>query len=184
MSRIGKQPIKIPEKVKVLVQGDKVLVEGPLGKMDQALDPFTTVVLKDAVLTVSPKEEDRESKMRQGLMRSLIRNMVEGVTQGFKKELEINGIGYRAEVKGNLLNMTLGFSHPVEFPIPQGIKIQVDKQVKLQVSGVSKALVGETTARIRKLRPPEPYKGKGIKYVDEVIVRKVGKAVVGAGGGK
>ncbi|MBI2083841.1 MAG: 50S ribosomal protein L6 [Deltaproteobacteria bacterium] len=184
MSRIGKQPIKIPEKVKVAVQGDRVLVEGPLGKLQQELDSMTTIALKEGVLTVSPKEELREARMRQGLMRNLIRNMVDGVTQGFKKELEINGVGYRAEVKGDTLNLTLGFSHPVIFPIPQGIKIQVEKQVKLQVSGVSKALVGETSARIRKLRPPEPYKGKGIKYVSEIIRRKVGKAVVGAGGGK
>ncbi|MBI2981494.1 MAG: 50S ribosomal protein L6 [Deltaproteobacteria bacterium] len=184
MSRIGKQPIKVPEKVKVTLQNDRVLVEGPLGKLEQVIDPMTSVLLKEGVLTVSPKGELSEAGMRHGLMRNLICNMVEGVTHGFKKDLEINGVGYRAEVKGNSLNMTLGFSHPIEFPVPQGIKIQVEKQVRLQVSGISKALVGETAARIRKLRLPEPYKGKGIKYLEEVIHRKVGKAAAGAGGAK
>ena len=181
MSRIGKKPIKVPEKVKVTIQNDRILVEGPLGKLEQAIVPMTSICLKDQVLTVSPKGELPEAGMRHGLMRKLLNNMVEGVTQGFKKDLEINGVGYRAEVKGSNINMTLGLSHPIEFPIPQGIKVQIEKQVKLQISGVSKALVGETAARIRKLRPPEPYKGKGIKYLDEVIRRKVGKAAVASG---
>ena len=184
MSRIGKQPIQVPEKVKVSVQEGRVHVEGPGGKLELLLDPLVTVAIENGIIRVAPREPSVEASCRQGTMRSIIRNMVEGVSQGFKKDLEINGVGYRAEVKGDRLNLAVGFSHPVEFPIPAGIKIQVEKQVKLQVSGSSRQLVGETAARIRKIRPPEPYKGKGIKYADEVIRRKVGKAAVASGGGK
>jgi large subunit ribosomal protein L6 len=184
MSRIGKQPIPVPGKVKAAVVGDRLLVEGPLGKLEQLLDPSVEVVQENSVLHVRSKGQDREARARHGLMRSLIQNMVEGVTKGYDKELEITGVGYRAEVKGEQLNLTLGFSHPVVFSIPTGIKIQVEKQVRLKISGASKGLVGETAAEIRKLRLPEPYKGKGIKYADEIIKKKVGKAAVGAGGGK
>ncbi len=183
MSRVGRQPIPIPEKVKVAVQGNLCLVEGPGGKLTRSFDPGLEVVVGKAI-EVKRHGESREIRSLHGLTRNLIRNMVEGVSHGFKKELEISGVGYRAEVKGKDLSMTLGFSHPVLFPIPDGIKIHVDKQVRLEISGASRELVGETAARIRKLRLPEPYKGKGIKYAGEVIQRKVGKAAVAAGGGK
>lgn len=184
MSRIGKQPIKVPGKVKVALQGRHLLVEGPLGKLETVLDALVAVESQEGVILVKPSDQSREASCRQGLFRNLIRNMVEGVEVGYKKELEINGVGYRAEVKGPVLNLTLGFSHPIEFKIPAGIKVQVEKQTRLQISGASKALVGETAAQIRQLRPPEPYKGKGIKYADEVIKKKVGKAAVASGGGK
>lgn len=184
MSRIGKQAIRIPEKVKVSVTEDRIHVEGPLGKLERTLDPLVTVRQEENLLKVSAKEATRVGSCRQGMMRNLIRNMVEGVSQGFRKELEISGVGYRAEVKGDRVNLAVGFSHPVEFSIPSGIKVLVEKQVKLQVTGVSKELVGEVAARIRRIRPPEPYKGKGIRYIDEVIQRKVGKAAVASGGGK
>ncbi len=184
MSRIGKIPIKVPEKVKVNLNKDSLHAEGPLGKMDVSLDPLLEVAVADGTITVKRREDNAQSRSRQGLIRNLIRNAVDGVSQGFKRELDITGVGFRAEVKGSSLNMTLGYSHPVEFPIPTGIKIAVDKQTHLVVSGFSKQLVGETAARIRKLREPEPYKGKGIRYSDEVIRRKVGKSAVASGGGK
>lgn len=177
-------PVKIPEKVKVNVAGGLLVAEGPLGKTEVPIDPMMEVQLVDGSVVVRRREETQEARSRHGLMRNLIRNAVEGVSQGYKKELDITGVGFRAEVKGSMLLLTLGFSHPIEFPIPQGIKIAVDKQTHLAITGVSKELVGETAARIRKLREPEPYKGKGIRYSDEVIRRKVGKAAVTAGGGK
>lgn len=186
MSRVGKLPVKVPEKVKTRIDTATrtFFVEGPLGKLEVFLDPILDVTLADGAILVKRREESRLASCRQGLIRNLIRNAVEGVSIGYKKELDITGVGFRAEVKGNILNMTLGFSHPVEFAIPGGIKIAVEKQTHLTVTGASKALVGETAALIRKLRGPEPYKGKGIRYSDEVIRRKVGKAAVGAGGGK
>ncbi len=184
MSRIGKIPVKVPEKVKAAVSGTTLQAEGPLGKMQVPLDPIVEVKISDGAVVVTRREETAEARCRQGLIRNLIRNAVEGVSQGFKRELDINGVGFRAEVKGSSLMLALGYSHPVEFPIPQGIKIAVDKLTHLTVSGVSKQLVGETAALIRKLREPEPYKGKGVKYTAEVIRRKVGKAAVAAGGGK
>lgn len=184
MSRVGKMPIKVPEKVKVAVQGSIFQVEGPLGKVSVTLDPILEIKIVDGNVVVTRKEETMQARARHGLIRNLVRNAVDGVSQGYKRELDINGVGFRAEVKGASLVMTLGFSHPVEFPIPTGIKIAVDKQTHLIVSGVAKDLVGETAARIRKLRLPEPYKGKGIKYTEEVIRRKVGKSAVASGGGK
>lgn len=184
MSRVGKMPIKIPEKVKVLLDGGRVKVEGPLGKMDVPADPLLEIKIADGKVVVARKEESLAARCRHGLIRNLLRNAVEGVSQGYKRELDITGVGFRAEVKGSNLMLTLGYSHPVEFPIPTGIKVNVEKQTHLTVSGFAKDLVGETTARIRKLRLPEPYKGKGIRYSDEVIRRKVGKSAVASGGGK
>lgn len=184
MSRIGKQPIKIPEKVKINLKDALLMAEGPLGKQEVLIDPYVEVSIADGTIVVKRKEETREGRCHHGLMRNLIHNAVEGVSKGYKKELDITGVGFRAEVKGSHLMMTLGFSHPIEFPIPPGIKIAVDKQTHLVVSGASKHLVGETAACIRKLREPEPYKGKGIRYSDEVIRRKVGKSAVASGGGK
>jgi large subunit ribosomal protein L6 len=184
MSRVGKAPVKIPEKVKVLLEGGRLRAEGPLGKMDVPLDPLLEIKVADGKIVVTRKDETIAARCRHGLIRNLIRNAVEGVSQGYKRELDITGVGFRAEVKGANLVMALGYSHPVEFTIPTGIKIAVEKQTHLTVSGFAKDLVGETAARIRKLRLPEPYKGKGIKYTEEVIRRKVGKAAVASGGGK
>lgn len=184
MSRVGKMPIKIPDKVKVLHDGAYVRAEGPLGKVAVNLDPILDVKIEEGKIIVLRKEETISARCRHGLVRNLIRNAVEGVSVGYKKDLDITGVGFRAEVKGSQLMLTLGYSHPVEFPIPAGIKIAVEKQTHLTVSGFAKDLVGETAARIRKLRLPEPYKGKGIKYTEEVIRRKVGKSAVASGGGK
>lgn len=184
MSRIGKLPVKIPEKVKTNLLGPLFQVEGPLGRLSVAVDPLLEVTIAEGIILVKRREESREARARQGLIRNLIRNAVDGVSLGFKKDLDITGVGFKAEVKGGVLQMSLGFSHPVAYPIPEGIKIAVDKLTHLTVTGVSKELVGETAARIRKLKKPEPYKGKGIRYSDEVIRRKVGKAAVASGGGK
>lgn len=184
MSRVGKSPIKIPDKVKVTLDGVCVRTEGPLGKMEVVIDPLLDVKIADGSVLVSRKEESIQARSRHGLIRNLLRNAVDGVSQGYKRELDITGVGFRAEVKGSSLVMTLGYSHPVEFPIPTGIKIAVEKQTHLTVSGFAKDVVGETAACIRKLRLPEPYKGKGIRYSDEVIRRKVGKSAVASGGGK
>lgn len=186
MSRVGKLPVKIPEKVKTRLDAVQSLffAEGPLGKLEVSLDPILDVTIVDGNVIVKRREESRLASCRQGLVRNLIRNAVEGVATGYKRELDITGVGFRSEVKGNTLNLTVGYSHPVVFSIPDGIKIAVEKQTHLTVTGASKALVGETAALIRKIRKPEPYKGKGIRYSDEVIRRKVGKSAVGAGGGK
>lgn len=184
MSRVGKMPIKLREKVKVVLQDGLCLVEGPLGKLQVDIDPLLEVKISDGIVTVARKDETIAARSRHGLVRNLLRNAIEGVSQGYKKELDIVGVGFRAEVKGPKLVMSLGYSHPIEFAIPTGIKIGVEKQTHLVVSGFDKELVGETAARIRKLRLPEPYKGKGVKYTEEVIRRKVGKSAVASGGGK
>lgn len=178
MSRVGKAPIQIPEKVSVTVQGGEVQVKGPLGMLSVGLLDEIDVKVADGQVALARKSEEKEVRSCHGLLRNLIHNMVIGVSEGYKKDLEINGVGYRAEVKDKDLVMTLGFSHPVKFPIPDGIKISVNKQTALTVEGINKQLVGETAARIRQLRPPEPYKGKGIKYAEEVIKRKAGKSAV------
>lgn len=182
MSRVGRQPIKIPEKVKVILGEGILRVEGPQGKLEIPLNPLVEISISDGTILVRSKGEGREARTHHGLCRNLIWNMVEGVSQGFQKVLEISGVGYRAEVKGSQLNLSLGFSHPVDFEIPKGVQVQVEKQVRLVVSGPSKQLVGETAARIRRLKPPEPYKAKGIRYSDEIVRRKVGKAAVVSGG--
>ncbi len=177
MSRIGNAPIAMPEKVTVVVQGSAIEVKGPKGALSLPLDQLTSFDIKvaDNQVTVARQSNEKEIRAKHGLLRNLIRNMVVGVSEGYKKELEINGVGYRADAKGKSLVLTLGFSHPVTFPIPEGIKISVEKQTLLRIEGIDKQLVGQTAAQIRELRPPEPYKGKGIKYVEEVIQRKAGK---------
>lgn len=184
MSRIGKQPILIPEKVKVTLDGNRLHAEGPTGKLDLVVDPLLEISVADGKILLKRRVETTEARARHGLFRNLVQNAVRGVSAGYKKELDIVGVGYRAEVKGNTLAMALGYSHPIEFPIPTGIKIAIDKQTHVVVSGCSSELVGETAARIRRLRKPEPYKGKGIKYSNEVIQKKVGKQAVTSGGGK
>lgn len=179
MSRTGNKPIEIPEKVKASVKDGVFLAEGPLGKEEVSVHPKITVTVGDKDITLTREEEGGENKKYHGLMRSLISNAVEGVSKGFTRELEINGVGYRADVKGKVLNLNLGFSHPVAYEIPEGITVKVEKQTSLSVTGANKELVGRVSAEIREYRPPEPYKGKGVKYKEERIIRKVGKAAGG-----
>lgn len=179
MSRIGKKIIPVPDKVKVSLKDDVFLAEGPLGKEQVKIHPMVKLALDTKVVKVERSSDNADGRRIQGLVRSLVANAVSGVATGFKKELDINGVGYRAELKGNSLNLTLGFSHPVSYDIPTGIKVAVDKQTHLVITGSNKDLVGRVSADIRRFRPPEPYKGKGIKYTDETIIRKVGKAAGG-----
>jgi large subunit ribosomal protein L6 len=176
MSRVGKLPVKIPEKVKVAVDGNLVKVEGPKGKMAFPFNPRVSVAVDKGEVRVARPDESRLSKGLHGLTRTLVKNAVEGVVKGYEKNLEISGVGFKAEVKGKDVHFTLGFSHPVVFKLPDGITAEVDaKQTKVTVRGVDKHLLGLTAAKIRGLRPPEPYKGKGIKYAGEQIRRKEGK---------
>ncbi len=177
MSRIGKKPIDIPAGVKVSVSGETVAVEGKGGKLSIALPPHVAVEVKENQVLVSQTDEVREAGAMHGLARSLINNMVIGVSVGFKKELSIVGVGYKATLAGNKLTLNLGFSHPIVYQLPDGIKLTVEDGTKMVVSGCDKQLVGETAAQIRRFRPPEPYKGKGIRYVDERIILKEGKSV-------
>ena len=178
MSRIGKKPVEIPAGVKVSVSGETVAVEGKGGKLSIELPPHVAVEIKDNQVLVSQVGEAREAGAMHGLARSLIHNMVVGVSEGFKKELSIVGVGYKATLAGSKLTLNLGYSHPVVYQIPAGIKLTVVQDSnKMIVEGCDKQLVGETAAQIRRFRPPEPYKGKGIRYVDERIVLKEGKSV-------
>lgn len=177
MSRIGKKPIAVPAGVKVEISQDQVTVEGKGGKLTTALPPYVGVELQDDKIVVSQTSDVRAANAMHGLARSLINNMVVGVTEGFKKELAIVGVGYKAALQGKVLNLSLGYSHPINFQIPEGIKITVTPDNKIIVEGCDKQLVGETAAQIRRFRSPEPYKGKGIRYVDERIVLKEGKSV-------
>ena len=177
MSRIGKLPVKIPEKVKVAITGTTIKVEGPKGKMSFPFNPRVAVAVEKGEVKVTRPDESRLSKGLHGLTRTLVKNAVEGVTKGYERGLEISGVGFKAELKAKDLHFTLGFSHPVVFKLPEGITAEVDaKQTKLVLRGVDKHLLGLTAAKVRALRPPEPYKGKGIKYAGEVIRRKAGKA--------
>lgn len=176
MSRIGKMPVALPAGVKVTVKDGVLTVEGPKGKLTQAIREEVAFDIQDKEIIVTRKDETKASKSFHGLYRQLLSNMIEGVTKGFSKTLLINGVGYRAEVKGNLLILNLGYSNIIEFVIPQGITIVCETQTKVIVSAIDKQLVGKTAAEIRSLRKPEPYKGKGIKYENEVIRRKVGKS--------
>lgn len=176
MSRTGNKPVKLPEKVKVSITDDAVLVEGPLGKLQQSMFASISLKAENDEVIVSRKDDSIEARQKHGLMRSLVQNLVQGVSEGFKKSLTIHGVGYRADVKGKVLVLSLGFSHPVEYQIPEGINIEVEKQTKITVSGVDKALVGQVAANIRDYRGPEPYKGKGVRYEDEQIQRKAGKS--------
>jgi large subunit ribosomal protein L6 len=175
MSRIGKKPIPVPQGVKVAIEGQTVKAEGPKGTLSQTVPGSLSVTVDKNVLTVGRSSEHRTVRALHGLMRSLIANMVHGVKDGFERKLEIVGIGYRAQLQGKSLQLALGYSHPVIFPLPEGIQAEVDKQVSITIKGADKALVGQTAAKLRELRKPDPYKGKGIKYSDEHIRRKVGK---------
>ncbi len=175
MSRIGKKPINITSGVKVTLDGQKITVEGPKGRLERTIHDQVEVKMEADQLQVAARQELSGTALL-GLTRSLIANMVDGVTTGFSKVLEINGVGYRAELKGSTLNLSLGYSHPVEYPLPKGITAEVDtKANRITVSGIDKELVGAAAAKIRSFRKPEPYKGKGIKYAGERILRKAGK---------
>jgi large subunit ribosomal protein L6 len=175
MSRIGKKPIPIPSGVKINISAEAVEVQGPKGKLRQPLPAGILFETEDGKLLAKPAREDRELGKFQGLARSLVANAVTGVTTGFKKELDIVGIGYRAEVKGKQIQFALGYSHPVIFDIPQGIEVAIDKQTHLVITGIDNQLVGQVAANIRSLRKPDPYKQKGIRYTGEVLKKKVGK---------
>jgi large subunit ribosomal protein L6 len=175
MSRIGKQPIQIPEGVEIDVRPGAVKVKGPKGELSQDMNRDMKIAIDDGTLTVERPTDRGEHRALHGLTRSLIANMVEGVTDGFERRLEIQGVGYRAQLKGKALEMSLGYSHPVTIQAPEGIEFEVPVPTEVVVRGIDKQLVGETAARIRKSRPPEPYKGKGVRYAGEHITRKVGK---------
>jgi len=177
MSRIGKQPITIPPKVKVEVKGQKVFVEGPKGKLDWELPRRTSLKVQDGKILVSREGDDARAKALHGLSRALVNNMVRGVSDGFVKKLEIQGVGFKAAVAGNSVNLSLGYSHPVVYPIPAQIKVTVEENTKLTVEGPDRQLVGEVAAELRSYYPPEPYKGKGVRYVGERVIRKEGKTV-------
>ena len=175
MSRIGKKPIAIPDGVTVEIKPELISVKGPKGELDQAVSGDMKVLQSDATLTVERPTDRGEHRALHGLTRSLIANMVEGVTQGYEKRLEIQGVGYRARLQGNALELSVGYSHPISVTAPDGIEFEVPAPTQIVVRGIDKQLVGEVAARIRRTRPPEPYKGKGIRYEGEHVRRKVGK---------
>ena len=176
MSRIGKKPVSFPKNVKISQSADSVKVEGPKGTLSSKLPEGIDIKMGEGSLTVERKSDEIAARSYHGLTRTLIENMVKGVTTGFEKKLEISGVGYRAEPGDKSIKFILGFSSPVQYDIPKGIDIKIDKQVNIIVSGIDKQLVGRVAAEIRALRKPEPYKGKGIKYADEYIKRKAGKS--------
>ncbi len=179
MSRIGRLPVKVPPGVKVAVAGRTITIEGPKGKLSCDVAPEISMAAEAGQIALTRSGDERRVRQLHGLARSLVQNMVTGVSQGFSRSLVINGVGYRAEVTGKSLVLNLGYSNPIEYPIPDGIKVEVEANTRIRVSGPDRALVGQVGAEIRKFRPPEPYKGKGIKYEDEVLIRKVGKTGVG-----
>jgi large subunit ribosomal protein L6 len=177
MSRIGKQPVPIPDKVKVDIKETTVRVEGPKGKVEKTFAPVVSIEIADKKVRVKPLEETRFANAMYGTTRSIIAGMVKGVTAGYLKELEIQGVGFKANLKGNQLDLALGYSHPILMTIPEGIKVTVTDGTKLKVEGCDKQLVGAVTAEIRSYYPPEPYKGKGVRIVGERVRRKEGKTV-------
>ncbi len=177
MSRIGKLPVSIPEKVKVDVKDTTVKVEGPKGTLSKTFSPVVTITLEENEINVAPRNETRFARAMHGTTRSIIAGMVKGVSQGFVKELEIQGVGFKAALKGDTLDLALGYSHPIYFKVPAGVKVTVTDQTKLKVEGADKQAVGAVTAEIRSYYPPEPYKGKGVRIVGERVRRKEGKTV-------
>ena len=174
MSRVGKKPVEIPEKVKIEYKDRVLTVKGEKGTLASTVNPSIDLDIKGKLIVVTMEKETRSNMALQGMTRSIVANMITGVVKGFERSLEINGIGYRAEVKGNTIVFNLGYSHPIKFELPKGISASVEKSI-VKISGIDNQLLGQTAATIRKLRPPEPYKGKGIKYVEERIRRKAGK---------
>ena len=181
MSRIGRKPLVLPKGVTVTPKAGTVGVKGPKGELAKALPSGVSLKIEGSKLTVERADDSHENRAKHGLMRAHLANMVKGVTDGWVRELEINGVGYRAEVSGETVTMALGYSHPVVFKLPKSVGAKVDKN-RLILSGADRDLLGQTAAKFRELRPPEPYKGKGVKYVEEVIARKVGKAGATSGG--
>lgn len=174
MSRIGKAPVGIPDKVEVKINGSTVNVKGPKGQLSYTFRPEVKIENKDKAIQVTPADESTAARAQWGLTRTLINNMVTGVTTGFTKSLEFNGVGYKAAVSGSTLTLNLGYSHPIDYKLPQGVEAKVNKNV-IEFSGADKELVGFVAAKVRSFREPEPYKGKGLKYTDETIIRKAGK---------
>jgi large subunit ribosomal protein L6 len=177
MSRIGKQPISLPPTVKVKVTGRQVQVEGPKGKLNWELPLRTGVTVADGKAVVSREGDDAQAKALHGLSRALINNMVRGVAEGFVKKLEIQGVGFKASVTGKVVNMSLGYSHPINYPIPDQITVTVEENTKITIQGPDRQVVGQVAAELRSFYPPEPYKGKGVRYSDERVIRKEGKTV-------
>ncbi len=177
MSRIGKQPIALPTNVKVEVKGQKVSVEGPKGKLNWELPQRTSLKVENGQIVVSRAGDDAQAKALHGLSRALVNNMVKGVSDGFVKKLEIQGVGFKAAVTGRVVNLNLGFSHPINYTVPDQIKVTVEENTKLTIEGPDKALVGKVASEIRSYYPPEPYKGKGVRYAGEHVQRKEGKTV-------
>ena len=177
MSRIGKQPILLPTTVKVEVKGQKVHVAGPKGKLDWELPKRTSLKMADGMIVVSRHGEDQEAKALHGLSRALLNNMVKGVSDGFVRKLEIQGVGFKASVQGKIINLSLGYSHPVNYSIPDQIKVTVEENTKVTIEGPDKHMVGKVASEIRAFYPPEPYKGKGVRYAGEKVERKEGKTV-------
>ncbi len=175
MSRIGKLPIAIPQGVKISMEDSVISAQGPKGILSRSIMEGVTVEVDEKSIVVKRADDSLKSRSAHGLTRTLINNMVVGVTNGFETQLEITGVGYRAEAKENVLNLSLGYSHPINFQLPEGITVDVEKMTKLSVKGIDKELVGQTAAKIRSFRGPEPYKGKGIRYAKETILRKAGK---------
>lgn len=176
MSRIGNNPITVPDGVTVDVAGSHVAVSGPKGKLDRTFDERITITVDDGVVTLTRVDDERQSRALHGLSRALLANMVEGVANGYTKEIQAVGVGYRAQLKGSTLELQVGFSHPVSMDPPEGVTFEVPEPTRIIVSGIDKQLVGQVAANVRKVRPPEPYKGKGLRYVDEYVRRKAGKA--------
>ncbi len=176
MSRIGKKPVPVPKGVTITIDGQKVTVKGAKGELSRELPPEIAFVQEGEEIVVTRRNESRNARQRHGLVRTLIANMVEGVSNGYQKKLEIQGVGYRASLQGQKLVMALGYSHPVEFEPPQGIQFAVEGNTNVTVTGIDKEIVGNTAARVRAARPPEPYKGKGVRYAGEQVRRKAGKA--------
>lgn len=176
MSRIGKEPIPIPEKVAVAMEAGLVRVEGPKGALERPLPRDVDIAIDDGKISVARRVDNRRGRAFQGLARTLLFNMVQGVSRGYEKRLEIVGVGYRGEIEGSTLKLLLGFSKPVEYPVPDGITVSIEKQVGITISGIDKELVGRVASEIRALKKPEPYKGKGIRYAGETVRRKVGKS--------
>jgi large subunit ribosomal protein L6 len=175
MSRIGKRPIVIPENVSVAVEGQTIRVKGPKGELSWTVSDEVVFSHENGELAFTPRDDSTRARAMWGLSRTLVNNMVVGVTAGYEKTLELVGVGYRATMKGHALSMQLGFSHDVDIPAPAGVTFQVPRPVEIKIAGIDKQLVGETAARIRKMRPPEPYKGKGVRFLGEAVRRKEGK---------
>jgi large subunit ribosomal protein L6 len=174
MSRIGKKPVTVPTGVTVNLANGQLAVKGPKGELKRPVPGLVTLKVEKAAVTITRENDEPATRARHGLVRALVNNMVEGVTKGFERKLEINGVGYKAEVAGDKLTMALGYSHPVVFQLPKGVGAKVDKNIII-LSGIDRELLGQTAAKVRSFRPPEPYKGKGVKYLEEHIKRKVGK---------